>query len=430
MKSLNKFTFAALILLMASLAHSATTRYAEIRTSGTLQPDTTNYGIYQGTGTVVIFYSSTATIRTNLNVNRITETGTDISNNQVIFSSAGILSGDAGLTYNGVTDNLTVSTITVSTAIITGGSITGAIINTSSLTATSATIAGGSITGLSNFTATQGTVTVAGHTTVNVSGSILNAQGSAGAPSYSLTGDSDTGMYSTGGNNLSFAVNGIRQVSLNPGSLSVNGSLPGNQFQFLSSSGTAALPAYSQNVAGGTDTGLYFPDGGTVSLSADGADRFVVNSTSANITVPAYIKGTTTNDSAATGQYGEYASSATATFTNFPATNNYGSLARVVLTAGDWDVYATVYALANGATVPNSVYICIGTVDGDDSTGCVDGQTRLLFAPPSVTADAGYTIPPYRFSISGTTTYYLKYRTAYTVATPKASGIIQARRAR
>jgi hypothetical protein len=131
-KKLKTIATAALILLAgAGAAGAATTRYVEVRPTGTLQPNTTGpASVHVGSGTVKDLFSDTTTVRVNLNVNRITETGSDISNDQVLFSTGGIIKGDSGLTYNPATDVLSATIITASSVTFTTATISTANLST------------------------------------------------------------------------------------------------------------------------------------------------------------------------------------------------------------------------------------------------------------------------------------------------------------
>lgn len=73
-----------------------------------------------------------------------------------------------------------------------------------------------------------GTITISG--TAVVTGSIRNALGSQSAPSYTFTGDTDTGVFSAGANTLSIATSGSERLRIDG-----NGSLQTNQFGTFSS---------------------------------------------------------------------------------------------------------------------------------------------------------------------------------------------------
>lgn len=141
------------------------------------------------------------------------------------------------------------------------------------------------------------------------------------------------------------------------------------------------------------------------------------------------IEGTNTNDSASSGYVGEYVAGVQSTSTNFPTSGQFGNNVSITLTAGDWDISAIIYAIANGATV-DRVFFGIGTASGNSFTGGLTGQNATECPPPNAVASTGGAVPPWRVSISGSTTYYLKVYSEYTVATPQYQGKISARRVR
>lgn len=139
-------------------------------------------------------------------------------------------------------------------------------------------------------------------------------------------------------------------------------------------------------------------------------------------------KGTATNDSASAGFIGEYIA-ATASTTNYPTSGTSADLTTLPLTAGDWDVSSMTYTTANGASV-TSVLQGIGTASGDDLSGITFGDNGAAAGIVSAANNLSISIPSYRISLTGNTTYHLKYRANFTVATPQAAGRISARRAR
>jgi hypothetical protein len=141
------------------------------------------------------------------------------------------------------------------------------------------------------------------------------------------------------------------------------------------------------------------------------------------------IKGTTTNNSAASGFVGEYIESVVST-TNFPSTTVMGDLTSISLTAGDWDVTAIIDTFRNGATWLD-IEGGITSTSGNSSTGRVIGSNWWEIAGTLSSIDyISGSVPSYRVSVSTTTTYYLKYIAVYTVATPTARGRLSARRVR
>lgn len=141
-------------------------------------------------------------------------------------------------------------------------------------------------------------------------------------------------------------------------------------------------------------------------------------------------KGTNTNDSAAAGFIGERISSTIAAASRVTITSTqYTDVTSISLTAGDWDVVALTSF--EGSVTGTQLGLGIGTASGNSSTGLVFGDNTLSTTTmPTSNSDIGLSIPSYRVSLSGTTTYYLKVFGTYTVGTLKAYGRISARRVR
>lgn len=203
----------------------------------------------------------------------------------------------------------------------------------------------------------------------------------------------------------------------------------------FASAGQKVLRLFYEQAVSGTVNGS--------TVSADAAStvgqrdvHWTVRPLSYNMPYPVLVggvKGTQTNDSAATGYVGEYVEATQTTLANFPATGNYGDLGSITLTPGDWDINYTLVGDRNGASW-TVVDMGIGTVAGNDSTGAtVLGITRGLWALAAAGTgqdDVTITLPRYRVSLSATTTYYAKVRATYTVAAARYGGAISARRVR
>lgn len=141
-----------------------------------------------------------------------------------------------------------------------------------------------------------------------------------------------------------------------------------------------------------------------------------------------HMNGTATNDSAATGEIGEFASASgsPALTTNVPI-----NIASISLTAGDWDIYGTGIFNGAGATVTSDIRLGINTVSNTLPSASAfqffefrnaAGITDFFYAP---------TVGPFRVSLSSTTTYYLVAQATFTTSTFAVStGGIRARRVR
>lgn len=144
------------------------------------------------------------------------------------------------------------------------------------------------------------------------------------------------------------------------------------------------------------------------------------------------IVGTTTNNNTSAGNVGEYIESVVANI-SAPTSGQFGDLTSISLTAGDWDISASVYWDSNGATWTNT-QLAIGTTSGNSGAGTVLGSSRFStnWSSSSTTpTEFDVYVPVLRVSLSGTTTYYQKYLATYSAGgPPKAYGRLSARRVR
>ncbi len=192
----------------------------------------------------------------------------------------------------------------------------------------------------------------------------------------------------------------------------------------LQSRGATLGPQWLPNASvGGSSGQLQYNNAGTLAGVTSN-----VNASSMTISTPTAVMGTQTNDNASVGFYGEYISSSVAGRA-YPGTNTYGDMAAITLTTGDWDITGLALEDNNGATVTFTA-LDILTVSGNNSTGESVGVNAVQGPPSTSVYDTALTIPAYRASISGSTTYYLKVRAIFSVATPAFYGRISARRVR
>ncbi len=111
----------------------------------------------------------------------------------------------------------------------------------------------------------------------NFAGQMLHAAGSAAAPSISISGDPDTGMYHAGTNTIGFATNGSAVFRIQ------NTGVAGEFF------GTAITPFYSW--AADDNTGIYRSAENRVAISAGGNLRFEVAETTAAGNAGVWVPG-------------------------------------------------------------------------------------------------------------------------------------------
>jgi hypothetical protein len=112
---------------------------------------------------------------------------------------------------------------------------------------------------------------------------ISNATGSAGTPSYSFTGDLNTGMYSSGADTLDFATGGTKRASISTSAIVVDPSCI-----ISNATGSAGTPSYS--FTGDLNTGMYSSGADTLNFATAGTGWVTINS-SGNLTVGTYNSG-------------------------------------------------------------------------------------------------------------------------------------------
>jgi hypothetical protein len=140
---------------------------------------------------------------------------------------------------------------------------------------------------------------------------------------------------------------------------------------------------------------------------------------------PAGIIGTTTNNNANAGSVGEFITSNVPFASAIPLTTTVNAnVTSISLTAGDWDVFGSIFLSTTGSIVSCAVWSNIVSAtlpDGSMVTG-------ITFAPGL--ANGGFSILTNRLSLAVTTTVFLSVQTTFTTGTANASGTISARRVR
>lgn len=144
------------------------------------------------------------------------------------------------------------------------------------------------------------------------------------------------------------------------------------------------------------------------------------------------IRGTTSGNAAGPGNYGETLSSIFGA-SNVPTSSQWGNNASgfVYLQPGDYIISAAFDVVNNSANIL-SCNSGIGTADGNDSTGIVNGDTAFNcnISTSATTGAASTSIPMWPTNITSATTYYLKINIGYNTATPLWRGRITALRKR
>jgi hypothetical protein len=136
-----------------------------------------------------------------------------------------------GVTTSGTNANFQTITgaVSVYTTSISGLAITGNTAGFTTVTGTTVTGTTANFVTLSGTTITGGTINV---TTTNITSGIF-AAGSAAAPSIAFTGDTDTGIYSPGANQVAISTNGTERLFVDATGVVVAGTLSRNGFNVV-----------------------------------------------------------------------------------------------------------------------------------------------------------------------------------------------------
>lgn len=148
----------------------------------------------------------------------------------------------------------------------------------------------------------------------------------------------------------------------------------------------------------------------------------------------AKIRGTITNDNASAGEYGEYKETLASTAGNVGTSGTVFDATSINLSSGDYNLSGSIIFRRNGATFTSTdLEIGISTTSGNSATGLVNNSNYFYDVGETPTAFTYHTlsIPSYRVSLAGSTTYYLKALVdVYTVGTPQYTAKISSVRHR
>lgn len=315
-----------------------------------------------------------------------------------------------------------------------------------SVAATLATVNGnvgsfGSSTSIPSFTVNgKGLITAAsGNVVIAPAGTLTGTTLAATVVSSSLTsvGTITTGVWN--GTAITVANGGTGDTSLTAYAVLTGGTTStnpvqsiasvGTSGQVLTSNGAGALPTFQTATGTGTvnsGTANQVAYYATSSTIVSGTNAFTVGATGPN----GIIVGTNTNNSAASGNVGEYVESVVSAVTA-AATGQYQDTTTISLTAGDWDV--TMFVAANTGAVALITEVLggasIGTA-GNAFSDAVAGSNFFDFSSLVSGEQFNASVPSWRVLLSGTTTIRMKMRYQFSGTTPTSSGRLSARRVR
>ncbi len=159
-------------------------------------------------------------------------------------------------------------------------------------------------------TFTNGTFTPNSH--------IENQAGTAANPSYTFSGDTDTGVYLFGANVIGFSINGSRGMALSVGGVTVDSALSVSS-NITSGDGSVGSPAHS--FVNDPDSGMYSQGANILSFAVAGARGLAISTA-----------GVSVDNDLATG--GSIQTASGGAFKVHIYSGSLGSAARVTLTPG------------------------------------------------------------------------------------------------
>ena len=187
-----------------------------------------------------------------------------------LTANGNIVLGNASSDTVAITGAITLGLLSTLTVPI-GAAATPSLNFTSSLT-TGFSCAAADTLIVSTAAVARITISSAGVITIGTSGLIANVLGAVGAPSYSFTGDLNTGVYSSGADALDLTTGGVNRLAISSAGLITVGT-GGVIANVL---GAVTVPSYS--FTGDLNTGMWSSAADTLNFSTAGSERARIDS--------------------------------------------------------------------------------------------------------------------------------------------------------
>ena len=143
------------------------------------------------------------------------------------------------------------------------------------------------------------------------------------------------------------------------------------------------------------------------------------------------LPATATNDSATTGNLGEYQSSSVAQGSAVSlSTNTPTNITSVSLTAGDWDCRGSLARNPAATTSFTSWKSSLNTLSATDGSLAAGTMSQQSLAANVVVGNFSQIVGPVRFSLAVTSTVYMIADDTFTVSTNAGYGLLACRRVR
>ena len=254
----------------------------------------------------------------------------------------------------------------------------------------------------------------------------LNAAGTAGAPAFSFSADTNTGVYSVGADDIGIATGGTLRFDIS--TTAITSTIP-----HLNADGAVTAPAYS--FSGDTDTGMYRIGANDLGFATNGVLNLEITAAGGT-----KIRGIAGNTAPAALFVGETITSTISSAQNAAASNSLLALTSIVITAGDWDVSVSATLLGSSATFSGVCQAVVARASADsanttsgmdecgmDSPAAATGQSTMCFSNLFVRSDGT------NCTVNGTNsvasqTLYLNVLATYSAGTPTWRGTMTARR--